>query len=101
MLAVSTAGTKTPPKGVTVIFTDPKPGSHKATPLTHPIAGYENCAICHYTEAATGSQFAVDVSHPCDECHAVGIDWDAEHLCLGYCVLPIQESCVLCHQPAS
>ena len=104
MLPVTTAGTKAPPPGVTVIFSDLNPGpSSTPTPMPHPIVGFENCLTCHYTEMAVGSQFAVNVDHPCNECHAVApkYGFDPAHYMGVPPILPMQDSCILCHQPAS
>ena len=102
-LVVVTAGTAVPPAGIRVMFQDPNPGKQPATKVPHILDGaFTNCLTCHYSEPAVGSLFAVDVQHPCIECHAVApsVGFDPSHYCGDTPTQPLQLSCILCHKAA-
>ena len=102
-LIVATAGTGAPPAGIRVMFQDPNPSKQTATKVPHTLDGsFANCLTCHYGEPAVGSQFAVDVRHPCIECHAVApsIGFDPSHYCGDTPTQPMEQSCIMCHKVA-
>jgi hypothetical protein len=102
-LPVTTAGTASPSNGQRIMFDDTDPGKQPATKVPHPVDGaFSNCLACHYGDSAIGSQFAVTVQHPCDECHAVApsIAFDPGHYMGQAPTQPMEQSCILCHTAA-
>jgi len=68
---------------------------------THPIEGFEDCALCHIV-SGVGSTLQMGVSHACDQCHSTErwIPGGAAAFCPEYSEYLEEDTCVVCHQPA-
>jgi len=65
---------------------------------THPIEGFEDCALCHLA-SGVGSPLQKEESHACDQCHETEPQPDRKLVECQH-IHPIVDTCATCHQPA-